>query len=161
MKKIFVISILFLFSAGLSAQNRPVPFTQADRDLLIRYDERFEAFDAKLEALNAKIEALDAKMDAGETRIDALEKSIDVRFDTQQKQIDNLSQMFFWGFGIIIALIIAQFAYTVWDRRTAIAPVRDMSKDNNERTNLIEKTLQDYAKFSPDLAEIMKTRGLL
>ncbi len=141
MKKIIIISLTLTFFASFATgQEKGVPFTQADRELLIRYDERFETMDAKIQALETKM---------------------DVRFESQQRQIDNLARTFYWGFGTVIALLISLFAYIVWDRRTAILPVKEKALDNETKTNLIEKALKDYSKTKPELAEIMRTRGLL
>jgi len=99
-----IISLLFLILMSLHAfaqeQQVIVPFTLADRDRAIHTE-------AKLSTLEAKISALESKME--------------YKFDSQQRQLDDIKTLFYWGFGILISLFIFMFAYMIWDRRTAHA----------------------------------------
>jgi len=47
---------------------------------------------------------------------------MDVKFDSQQRQLDDIKALFYWGFGILITLFIFMFGYMIWDRRTAMQP---------------------------------------
>lgn len=93
MKTFLYISLLFFSFLCLPAfaqeQQVVVPYTLADRDRAILTD--------------AKISALEAKMD--------------VKFERQQRQLDDLKTLFFWGFGVLITLFIFMFGYMIWDRR--------------------------------------------
>ena len=105
MKPIILILLLFLSSLNLSlwAQEKQVvvPYTLADRDRAILTD--------------AKIASLEANMNL---RFE----SIDKQFMYQQKQIDDIKILFYWGFGILITLFIFMLGYMIWDRRTAMQP---------------------------------------
>ncbi|MEI7424488.1 MAG: hypothetical protein WCK18_20475 [Prolixibacteraceae bacterium] len=94
MKKLLFLVFILFFSGILNAQEKQVvvPYTLADRERAIR---------------------IEAKMDE---RI----KSIDNQFIYQQKQIDDLKTLFYWGFGILITLYIFMLGYMIWDRRTAM-----------------------------------------
>ena len=98
MKLLVFVSLLFLSLLSLpavaQAQQVVVPYTLADRDRAI---------------LNG-------------AKIDALGSSVDKQFMYQQKQIDDIKTLFYWGFGIIITLIIFMLGYMIWDRRTAMQP---------------------------------------
>jgi len=144
MKPIILIILLFLSSLNLSlwAQEKQivVPYTLADRDRAILTD--------------AKIASLEANMNL---RFE----SIDKQFMYQQKQIDDIKILFYWGFGIIITLIIFILGFIIWDRRTAMQPALiQASKAEANSSNLI-LTLRDYSKKHPELAEILKSYGLL
>ncbi|MFA5820044.1 MAG: hypothetical protein WC854_12305, partial [Bacteroidales bacterium] len=126
----------------LKAQEQQVvvPYTLADRDRTIRTE-------AKMEALDAKMEALETKMD--------------VKFESIQKQIDQLSTLFYWGFGILITLFIFMIGYIIWDRRTALQPALDKATDADAKSTNLILALREYSKKHPDLIEILRTHGIL
>ena len=105
MKPYVFIILLFFTLLSLSAlaqeQQVVVPYTLADRDRAILTE--------------AKINALVDKM---ELRVE----NIDKQFMYQQKQIDDIKALFYWGFGISITLFIFMLGYMIWDRRTAMRP---------------------------------------
>ena len=100
----FIIFLLFsCITLSTSAQEKQVvvPFTLADRDRAIQTE---------------------VKINALENIINARFESIDKQFINQQRQIDDLKMLFFWGFGIMITLFIFILGYMIWDRRTAMRP---------------------------------------
>ena len=108
--KLLVLIIAFfftLFSPPLLAQEQQVvvPYTLADRDRAILTE-------AKLGSLESSING----------RISSLESSINNRFEDQQRQLDDIKTLFYWGFGILITLFIFMLGYMIWDRRTAMQP---------------------------------------
>jgi DNA repair exonuclease SbcCD ATPase subunit len=149
MKQYLVLIIVLLFAPVLKAQEQQVvvPYTLADRDRTIRTE--------------AKMEALDAKMEALETKMNALETKMDVKFESLQRQIDQISTMFYWGFGILITLFIFMLGYMIWDRRTAMQPALAQSSKAQENSQNLIKTLREYSKKHPDLAEILRIHGIL
>jgi biopolymer transport protein ExbD len=137
MKPLMFIILLFitLISLPASAQEKQVvvPYTLADRDRAI----------------------------LSEAKLNALTVSIDKQFMNQQRQIDDLKSLFYWGFGILITLFIFMLGYMIWDRRTAMQlALLQASKAEENSRNLIV-TLREYAKKHPDLAEILRTHGML
>ena len=113
-------------SAKSATYSGEVPFTLEDRDRIIQM----------------------------QIKMDERFKSIDTRFEYQQRQLDDLKTLFYWGFSIIITLIIFMFGFIIWDRRTAMEPIR-------ERTQSLILTLREYAKEQPKLADILRSYGLL
>jgi hypothetical protein len=151
MKPFVFIGLLFftLLSIPALAQEQQivVPYTLADRDRTIRTEAKMEAIDAKMEAIDVKMEALETK--------------IDVKFDSIQKQIDQLSMLFYWGFGILITLFIFMLGYMIWDRRTALQPALDKATDADAKSANLILALREYSKKHADLAEILRTHGIL
>jgi hypothetical protein len=145
MKKLLILVFVLLFSGILKAQELQVvvPYTLADRDRAILTD-------AKISALDAKINALDVRFE-----------SIDKQFMYQQKQIDDIKVLFYWGFGILITLFIFMLSYMIWDRRTAMQPALERSSIAEENSRTLLTMLREYSKKHPDLAEILKTHGML
>jgi hypothetical protein len=143
---IFIILLFFsLLSLPSSAQEKQVvvPYTLADRDRSIQIEAKLNALEAKFESINTKFE------------------SIDKQFMNQQRQIDDLKSLFYWGFGTIIALIISMFGYMIWDRHTAMKPALLQASRAEENSRNLITTLREYAKKHPDLAEILRTHGML
>ena len=144
MKPLVFVTLLFLCFSGppVMAQEQQVvvPYTLADRDRMIRSE-------AKMEGLESKMNALETKMD--------------VKFESIQRQLDQLTTLFYWGFGILITLFIFMLGYMIWDRRTALQPALDKANESDAKgTNLI-MSLREYSRKHPDLADILRSHGIL
>ena len=131
---------LLCLPALAQEQQVVVPYTLADRDRAILTE--------------AKINALVDKM---ELRFE----NIDKQFMYQQKQIDDIKALFYWGFGILITLIIFMLGYMIWDRRTALQPALDKATDADAKSTNLIRALREYSKKHSDLAEILRTHGIL
>lgn len=93
---IFILMVILLNVAPFSYA-KEIPFTQDDRDRLIRLETKIE------EGLKAVSQ-----------RIDNLEKRIDQRIDT-------LQTFMLWGFGLLFGGMGILIGFVIWDRRTALA----------------------------------------
>jgi membrane-bound acyltransferase YfiQ involved in biofilm formation len=144
MKPLVLVVILFciLFSNPILAQEQQVvvPYTLADRDRAI---------------------LVDAKISALEEKIEVRFESVDKQFMYQQKQIDDIKTLFYWGFGILITLFIFMLGYMIWDRRTAMKPALVQASKAEENSRNLISTLREYSKKHPDLAEILRSHGIL
>ncbi len=147
-----IILLLFVFSAAF-AQNgsKSVPFTLEDRDRIIKTEQKIESLRNEM---NTRFESVDM-------RFDALQKEINIRFESQQQQIDDIKSLMYWGFGIIISLIIFVLAFNIWDRRTALIPLREKVEKNEKTQNDLKRVLIEYSQKDPKLAEILRTFGIL
>ena len=145
MKKLIILVFVLLFSGILKAQELQVvvPYTLADRDRTIRLEAKMEAFDAKMEALESKMDSQESKMD--------------VKFEAVNARIDYL----FWLQGVIVALIMFMLGYTIWDRRTALQPALIQASKAEENSRNLIATLREYAKKHANLAEILRSHGIL
>ena len=151
MKQLVLVCLLFfsLISLQVFAQEKQVvvPYTLADRDRAI---------------LNG------AKIDALENTINVRFESVNKQFMYQQKQIDDIKTLindmkmfFYWGFGILFTLFMFMLGYMIWDRRTAMQPaLLQASKAEDNSRNLVTM-LREYSKKHSDLAEILRTHGML
>lgn len=141
-KKVLTIFILLLLTGAVvqAQEQQIVPYTLADRDRFIR---------------------LEAEMGSLRNEMNSLRNEMNARLDSQQKQIDDLKTLFFWGFSITITLIIFLLGYTIWDRRTALKLALTQAEEANNKARNLTTILREYARTHPDLAEILKTYGLL
>ena len=147
MRILLFITLLLLVVPGQWAcaqeQQVVVPYTLADRDRAI-------LIEAKISILESKISSLDVRFE-----------SIDKQFMYQQKQIDDIKTLFYWGFGILITLLIFMLGYMIWDRRTAMQPALEQAAKAHENSRNLILTLREYSKKHADLAEILRTHGIL
>jgi len=150
MKKIIV--ILFFTSLVLQgfAQSRDVPFTLDDRDRIIKLEEKLSSNNDKIESLrnemNAKFEGVDHRFEAIETKIDAI-----------NAQFAPL----YWAMGIFITISLFTLGYIIWDRRTALYPVQDKTRNLEEKVDKLMYVSRQQAKKDPAFAELLKLAGLL
>ena len=131
MKKLIILVFVLLFSGILKAQEQQVVVPYTLADR------------DRTIRLEAKMEALESKMD--------------VKFEAVNARIDYL----FWLQGIIVALILFILGYTIWDRRTALQPALAQASKAEENSRTLISTLREYAKKHADLAEILRSHGIL
>ena len=138
-----LITILFImFSTSLFAQEE-VPFTLEDRDRLIR--------------LEAEQKALRNEMNA---RFESIENEFGTKLKSQQGQIDDLKIMFRWGFSILITIMLFILGYIIWDRRTALNPIRKMVEQDKIEVEKIKSVLKEMGESDQKIAEILKRTAM-
>ncbi len=147
MKYILLLLLFSFTSISIMAQTQEVPYTLDDRDRVIRVEAKMEVLETKMEVLDIKMESLETKMD--------------IKFDSQQRQLNDIKTLFYWGFGILITLFVFMFGYMIWDRRTAMKPALDKAEVAEDKSKSLIFVLREYARKKPELAEIMKVHGLL
>jgi hypothetical protein len=109
----------------------------------MRTEEKIESLRNEM---NAKFEAIEYRFEAMETKFEAMDSKIETLY---------------WGFGIMIALMLFLFGYIVWDRRTALNPIQSKTISLEERVNKLEFITKQQANKDPAFAEILKLAGLL
>ena len=112
---------------------KAIPFTQDDRDRLIRL----------------------------ETKLEEGLKATNQRIDDLNRRIDGLQTFMLWGFGILFGGMGILIGFVIWDRRTALAPAIKKYKELEEKEEKIEKVLKELAEKDPKIAEALKHVGLL
>ena len=120
--KFYIMVFLFCLSITGFSQSIQIPYTQDDRDRLIRLEEKVSGMD---QSLNAKI--------------DLVEKNLNTRIDGLESKLDFIS-------GLLLVLITVMFGFTgylIWDRKTTLKPVQ------NSQRQLVE-LLREYAKEKGD-----------
>ncbi len=127
--KLFLLLTL-LFSIALPKE---VPFTQEDRDRIIRLEEGQKY----------------------------LQKQIDELKRDTQRQFDELRTFLYWGFGILFGGMGILIGFVIWDRRTAVEPVARKIREIEEREEKLEKVMKKLAKKDPEIEKILKEEGLI
>ncbi len=136
--------MLYFFSLPLLAQMREVPFTLDDRDRIMQTQVKVESMRNEM---NTRFESRQRQITDVKTELSAVRQEIK---DVKQEIVN----LFYWGFGIMLSLMLFVLGFIIWDRRTAMEPVR-------ERTQSLLQSLREYAKEQPKLADILRSHGLL
>ncbi|MBI5607211.1 MAG: hypothetical protein HY879_28090 [Deltaproteobacteria bacterium] len=137
MKKIILASMAFFLLLPYLVQARDVPFTQEDRDRIIRLEEGQKSLQKQIDELRS-----------------SLQRQIVDSHTSLQRQIDDIKTFLLWGFGILFSLMSVLIGFVLWDRRTAVAPVI-------QRTERIELALKQLAIKNPEISEALRQAGLL
>ncbi|OGP62947.1 MAG: hypothetical protein A2V65_07145 [Deltaproteobacteria bacterium RBG_13_49_15] len=161
---IFILAIIMLIAPISHAKE--VSFSQEDRERLIRLETKVEeGFKALQRQIDSQQRQIDDLKLSTQRQIDDLKLSTQRQIDdlklSFQKQFDNLYALILWGFGILFGGMGILIGFVIWDRRTALAPVVRKYKVFEERGELIEKALKEYARENPKFAEILKGLGIL
>ena len=91
------------------------------------------------------------------TRLEEGQKALNRRIDDMGKRIGSL-QGLIW---VVLAGMFALVGFVIWDRKTALSPVTRKTKQLEEREDLIVKALAEYSRKQPELADVLRSVGLL
>ena len=130
--------LIFVATCFAQSENKTIPFTLADRDRIIRLEEKMES---KFDAMDSKFDAMEAKSEA---RFDAINTKFD-SLDDRMTQLFNFLWVLMAMFTVITATTLG-FAF--YDRKTANRPLKIQNKK-------IMDILNDYAENEPRLKEII------
>ena len=150
-KVILILIILCFFNGNIFSSEKEVPFTQEDRDRIIRLEAKVEE---GLKSVNQRIDDTNKRLEEGL-------KSVNQRIDDINKRIDELRDFMLWGFGLLFGGMGLLIGFVLWDRRTALAPAIRKNKELEEREDKLERALKKLAEKDPKVAEILKDLGLL
>ncbi|MBF0320551.1 MAG: hypothetical protein HQL01_12185 [Nitrospirae bacterium] len=162
--------LLLIFSAYTNAMGaaptgvREIPYTQDDRDRLIRVEAMIGALDKRMDALDKRMDGLDKRMDALDKRIDGVDKRIDSLKSDMDKRFDQMMTFMLWGFGILFGGMGILMTTVIWDRRTALTPVIRKTRELEERGDKIERTIGELKELNvkySEIKEVLKRAGLL
>jgi peptidoglycan hydrolase CwlO-like protein len=143
-----VVGIIFYLSA--TAQNKEVPYTLDDRDRMIRLEEQ-------LQSLRNDNQSLRNEMQAMRNEMQSMRNEFNAKFEALNSKIEVI----FWGFGVVISLMLFLLGYIIFDRKKDIKPLKEKTHSISERQNNIIKALRDFANENPKLLEFLKSHGLL
>ncbi len=144
---IFIL-INFIFLHQVNAIQ--IPFTQDDKERLIRLEikmeEGFKSLDYRFQAIDKKFEALDTKFEA-----------IDSKFEGIQNQLNLISALIV----TLVAGVLGSVAYMWWDRRLANAPIKEEIETEKRKYNTLVVALKEYSMNHPDLKKIFDNAAIL
>lgn len=144
LNRLMVFFIIGLILGASVSYAKEVSYAQDDRDRLIRVEEG-------LKAVNQRIDGFERSVNH---RIDGLERSVNQR-------IDGLQNLLYVVISAIFAQIVGVVGFVLWDRRTALAPAIRKTKELEEREELIEKALKEFARIDPRFGDVLRSLKLM
>lgn len=147
-KWIVIVIFLGMMSLSQNIMAKEIPFTQEDRDRLIR---------------------IEVKLEEMEKRFEQRFEQMDKRFEQMDKRFNDMMNFIGILAAIFTAMTIVTIGFALWDRRTMIRPFEVKIKEIEERiTELdedrIEKlfsVLRQLAKTDTAVASVLKKFSLL
>ena len=143
-------------------------FTQKDRELLIRIDERLNQVDKRFEQVDKRFAELRQDMNKRFEQVDKRFEQVDKRFEQVDKRFESLQNLMMAIIGAFAAIVAVAIGFAIWDRRTMIRPFEDKVKkiendivSDRKRLESLFEVLRNYAKKHPDLADILKQFSIL
>lgn len=146
MKKLTTSLILCLLILPLPSLAREIPFTQEDRDRLIRLETKLEEIDKRFEQIDKRFE------------------QIDKRFEQIDKRFDDLKTFLWIITGIFTTIMVANIGFAYWDRRTIIKKAKEETIAEIEKEGKIRdliNALRELSKTDDKIAEVLKRFNLL
>ena len=157
MRRIIATVLFAMVFTPLFSQEKSIPYTQADRDRLVRVETRIEGQDKRFDDMNNRIDDMNNRIGDMNNRIDDLTQVITLGFSKADARMDRMEDKFYgfllWGFGIIFMSIMGLVGFIIYDRRKTLAPVE-------MKTELLIKALRTHAETNPDFREILKHTAL-
>ncbi len=146
----FFLLLFCLFLVPLSVQAGNTSFTQQDRELLIRLNERLNQVNKRFEQIEKRFEQIDKRFE-----------QVDKRFGTMQ----DLMIAIIGAFAAVVAVTIG---FAIWDRRTMIRPferevreINDSILQDRKRLETMIEVLRRKAATDQELASILKNFSLM
>jgi len=157
----FFLLLFCLFLVPLSVQAGNTSFTQQDRELLIRLDERLNQVDKRFEQIDKRFEQIDKRFEQVDKRFAELREDMNKRFETMQ----DLMIAIIGAFAAVVAVTIG---FAIWDRRTMIRPferevreINDSILQDRKRLETMLEALRRKAATDQELASILKNFSLM
>ena len=113
--------ILSMLLPGTIGVARDIPYTLEDRERLIRVETKLEE----------SYKVLHSRIDAVDKRIDAVDK-----------RIDDVKGLLYVLIAAIFAQTVGVVGFVVWDRRTALSPAINKTKEIEEKRDRRKKRLK-------------------
>ncbi|MDM7202762.1 MAG: hypothetical protein P3W84_000845 [Thermodesulfobacteriaceae bacterium] len=116
---------------GTALSSKEIPFTQEDRDRLIRL----------------------------ETKLEEMEKRIDQRFEQFDKRFSDLITFLWIIAGIFTATMVAAIGFAIWDRRSFIKRAKEETITEIEKEGRLKdviNALRELARTDNRVAEVLK-----
>ena len=171
----FFLLLFYLFLVPLSVQAGNTSFTQQDRELLIRLDERLNQIDKRFEQVDKRFEQVDKRFEQVDKRFEQVDKRFeqtDKRFaelrEDMNKRFETLQDLMIAIIGAFAAVVTVTIGFAIWDRRTMIRPferevreINDSILQDRKRLETMIEALRRKAATDQELASILKNFSLM
>jgi nitrate reductase NapE component len=128
-----------------------VPFTQADKERLIRIEVTLEQF----------MKATDKRFEMLETTLQTHIQTTNARFERVENAIQTLLTLLMTLVGIFLTTLVGLIGYVVWDRRAYVRPVQARVEGQEVRMGQLLAALRELAQSDERIAQLLKKHHLL
>ncbi|PID99833.1 MAG: hypothetical protein CSA81_14420 [Acidobacteria bacterium] len=146
----------------------------SDREIVESLTELKQQQKALDQRITDLIHNLDKRFEAIDKRFDAIDK----RFESNDRRFESMMNWMLTLFGIVITLILGLLGYMIWDRRTALKPLREKMATLEDSSIQVSKQLEmhnpsgtlldrlvaafrELAKTDEKVADVLKAFSLL
>lgn len=144
---LFVLFPLILPVGSFNAFAKDTPFTQEDRDRIIKVE--------------AKLEIVFQQIDKRFEQVDKRFEQVDKRFEQVDKRFEEIITFLWIITSVFTAITISTIGFAVWDRRSMIRPFESRMKELEEgKIDKIVSSLKELAKKDIKVAEVLKKFNL-
>ncbi len=153
----------------------------SDREIVESLTELKQQQKALNQRITDLIHDLDKRFEAIDKRFDAIDKRFetnDRRFEVMDRRFESMMNWMLTLFGIVITLILGLLGYMIWDRRTALKPLREKMANledssiqvntqlemHNPSGTLLDRLVtafRELAKTDEKVADVLKAFSLL
>ena len=158
---------------GLGAQRGGMSLSEKEIiERLTRLEEGQKALFELLSVINKRIddtnkridevkEELNKRIDDTNKRIDEMKEELNKRIDDTNKRIDKLIDILIGITAVFGGLVVAMMGLVFWDRKTLIEKASERALEKVEGESRVVLVLRELAKTDKQLAEVMRSFGLL
>ena len=152
---LLAVIILLPFQAVLAADKEGISIS--DREIIERLTRLEEGQKNLQNQINDFRHYVDSRINGIQNQVIGIQGQI----NGLQSQINGLRNLIMTGFGVLIAGMFSLVGFVIWDRRSAISPVINRTRDMEDKQILLLKAIREYALKEPKLSEVLKSLGLL
>lgn len=167
-RDIILLSLAVMICNTTMAEARDVPFTEADRDRIIRtearLDEGLKRMEEGFKAIDKRFEAVDKRMEEGFKAVNQRFEGVNQRFEAYNQRLSDirseiagLRDLVY----VVIAGIFVLIGFVLWDRRSTISPVVTRVGAIEEEERRIKRVLKTLATRDKKVEDILRQEGLL
>jgi len=165
MKNLLSLSIFLLILFIQVSYSKEVPFTQDDRERLIKIETTLKEFK---ESVDKRFEQVDNRFADLREDMNKRFEQVDKRFEQVDNRFNEIINTMWMLVAIFIGITGITISFALWDRRTMIKPFESKVKDieeelSKDREKLREfiKAFQTLAKEDEKVKEVLKQLNLL
>ena len=123
-----------------------------------RIDEVKEELNKRIDDTNKRIDEMKEELNK---RIDDTNRRIDALEDSLNRRIDKLIDILIGITAVFGGLVVAMMGLVFWDRKTLIEKASERALERMEGESRVVLVLRELAKTDKQLAEVMRSFGLL
>ncbi len=140
-------------------------FTQKDRELLIRLDERLDQIDKRFDQIDKRFEELrqdmNKRFEQVDKRFEELRQDMNKRFEQVDKRFESLQTMMMAMVGAFAAIVAVTIGFAIWDRRTMAKPFEYKIQENSRKIDEIVNVLKELGRHDERIATVLRSISLL